>query len=91
MSPTRKTHRKTNRKTQRLIGPLRKNDLKQFGYATSLPATKRQSALLRAVSVYGALGVFRKLNAVATLTKNRSPKTSAVFLMDRDWVKRHCM
>ena len=70
------------------IGSLRKNDLKQFGYSTSVPEARRHSALGKAVKTYGALSVFRKLNAVYVYSKNRAPAASAVFKMDRDWVKR---
>lgn len=75
----------------RKIGRLRKNDLKQFGYSTKIPATKRRIALSRDVRKYGALSVFRKLHAVSILTRKRAPPSSAVFLQDRDWIRSEFM
>lgn len=74
----------------RKIGRLRKNDLKQFGYSTKIPATKRRIALSQAVRKYGALSVFRKLHAVSILTRKRAPP-SDVFLQDRDWIRSEFM
>lgn len=79
------------RRVTRKIGRLRKNDLKQFGYSTKLPTSKRRETLMRAIRVFGALSVFRKLNAVAILTSKRSPPSSAVFLQDRDWIRSKFM
>lgn len=77
----------STRKTR--IGPLRSGDLKKYGYTnvTTMTAVQRQAALTKAVKEYGALSIFRKLNAVYILTRTGSPASSAVFKMDRDWVK----
>ena len=83
---------KTKKRTRKVrFGTLKKNDLKQFGYSTSQPFSIRTHALELAVKKYGALSVFRKLNAVFVLTKNRAPGASAVFKMDRDWVHKQFM
>jgi hypothetical protein len=79
------------RKCIKGIGALRKGDLTQFGYHTDLAADKRHAALKKAVEKYGALSVFRKLNAVYVYNKAKSPKSSAVFLTDRNWTKRTFM
>lgn len=73
------------------IGPLRKGDLTQFGYGrvTEMSDGLRHLALARAVSTFGALTVWRKLNAVYVYTRNTSPRSSAVFKADRDWIKSH--
>ncbi len=73
------------------IGPLRKGDLAIFGYekVKSLSEGRRHLALAAAVRAYGALTVWRKLNAVAIYTSRSSPASSAVFFQDRDWVKEH--
>lgn len=71
-----------------VIGPLKKDELKNLGYSTSKSAVSRHRALNKSVKKYGALKTFRKLNAVATLNKNRAPSVSKVFLRDREWVKR---
>jgi hypothetical protein len=73
------------------IGPLRSGDLSQFGYehVTDMSASRRHLALGRAVATFGALSVFRKLNAVYVYTRRTSPSSSRVFKADRDWVKTH--
>ena len=47
----------------------------------------RKAALRKAAERYGALSLFRKLNALYVYTKNSSPASSAIFLMDRNWVR----
>jgi hypothetical protein len=73
------------------IGRLREGDLSQFGYmhVTTMDAPRRHLALARAVAKYGALAVFRKLNAVYVYTRNTAPASSRVFKADRNWVKAH--
>ena len=72
------------------IGPLEKEVLSKFGYehVTDLSAKERHAALGKAVRTYGALPVFRKLNAVSVLTRYTAPDSSVIFLRDRNWVKR---
>jgi hypothetical protein len=50
---------------------------------------RRHLALGRAVSAYGALSVFRKLNAVYVYTRRTSPSSSRIFKADRNWIKTH--
>jgi len=73
------------------IGPLRKGELAIFGYVnvSVLSEAKRHLALGRAVRAYGALSVFRKLNAVYVYTRYTAPVSSAIFKVDRDWVKEY--
>jgi hypothetical protein len=73
------------------IGPLRKGELAVFGYVnvSTLSEAKRHLALGRAVRAYGALSVFRKLNAVYVYTRYTAPVSSAIFKVDRDWVKEY--
>ena len=70
------------------IGPLKKGELKKFGYSYKLPDSARRKALARAVAEKGALTTFRKLDAVAKLSKRVAPTASKIFTEDRDWVKR---
>ena len=69
------------------IGPLRKGELAKHGYSYKETEDKRHTALRRAVSDYGALGVYRKLDAVAKLSVKTAPKASDVFEKDREWVQ----
>lgn len=68
------------------IAPLRKGELTKFGYTTRLPGDERHKAIEKAVSEYGALSIYRKLNAVAKLSLRVAPEASKVFKTDRDWV-----
>ena len=70
------------------IAPLRKGELAKHGYSYKKSELDRHEALRKAAKEYGALGVYRKLNAVAKLSVRAAPKASAVFKKDRDWVKR---
>ena len=69
------------------IGPLRKNELRKYGYSYKDSEEKRHTALRRAIGVYGALGVFRKLDAVAKLSVSSAPQASSVFRRDGDWIE----
>ncbi len=71
------------------IGPLRKGELAKHGYGFRKPERERHGALRRAIKTFGALGVFRKLDAVAKLMERSAPEASKVFAKDRDWVKGH--
>jgi len=73
------------------IGPLKKNELGKYGYSTRISERKRDEALGKAVEEYGALSVFRKLNAISVYNKNRSPMTSGIAKMDRDFIKQTYM
>jgi hypothetical protein len=69
------------------IGPLRKGELSKYGYSFRIGEDKRHQALRQAVDEFGALGVFRKLVAVANLTEKTAPDASRIFNMDRKWIE----
>ena len=71
------------------LTPLRKGELRKHGYIYRLPADQRKEALRKAVKEFGALGVFRRLDAVAKLSKRTVPQAAHTFESDRDWVKSH--
>ena len=73
-------------KGPKLFGPLRKGELAKHGYSFRRSEAERHAALKKAVNDYGTTGVFRKLNAVAKLTKRVSPKAANVFTKDREWI-----
>lgn len=70
------------------IAPLRKGELRKHGYIYRLPTEKRHEALRKAVKEFGALGVYRKLNAVAKLSVRTAPGASKAFKEDRNWVQK---
>ena len=92
VSRKKRTQRKhTQKKPKNVIGPLKKGELINLGYSTKKSAVARHRSLRKSVKKYGALKTFRKLNAVATLNKNRAPSVSKVMLTDRNWVRKNCM
>jgi hypothetical protein len=78
--------RKTVRRN--LIGDLKEGSLKKVGYSAKKGKTARHKSIRKAVKKYGPLSTFRKLNAVATLTKRSSKGRSRTFKADRNWVKK---
>lgn len=75
----------------KVIPKLRKGELSQFGYSSSATVLARHRALVKAVKRYGALSVFRKMNAIMVLNKNKSPALSNKFRMDRNWIRDNYM
>jgi len=75
-------------KGPKLFGPLRKGELAEYGYSFRRSESERHAALKKAIDEYGVTGVYRKLNAVAKLTKRAAPKAANVFKEDREWVRR---
>jgi hypothetical protein len=74
-------------KGPQVITPLRRGELRKYGYIYKEPLLQRKEALRKAIEAYGALGVYRKLDAVAKLAKRSAPKAAKVFREDRDWVR----
>lgn len=72
--------------------PVRKNGmLKKYGFSSKLPDQERHKSLERAVQEYGALSVFRKLNAISTFNKNKNPALASKFNADKNWIKKMYM
>lgn len=71
------------------FGKLRKGELIKYGYQYRLSDSLRHTALKRAINRYGALSVYRKLDAVAKLSSRTAPDASYIFGRDRDWVRSH--
>jgi hypothetical protein len=68
---------------------VKKGELSRYGYNAHLSEEARHAALRRAMKVYGPLSVYRKLNAVAQLTKRTAPEAHKIFKTDREWVQKH--
>lgn len=71
------------------IGKLRKGELIKYGYQYRLSDSLRQAALKRAIKRFGALSVYRKLDAVAKLSLRTAPDASKIFSRDRSWVQEN--
>jgi hypothetical protein len=67
---------------------LKQYSLTKYGYSARGKLTIRREALKKAVNKYGVHKVWNKLNLIAILNKNRSPTTSRVFNLDKNWIKR---
>ena len=68
--------------------PLKRGELVQFGYAASELAGDRRKALAKAIALYGATSVFRKVNLLATFNKNTNPTVSRKFKADANWISK---
>ncbi len=71
------------------IGKLRKGELIKYGYQYRLSDSLRHQALKRAIKRYGALSVYRKLDAVSKLSLRTAPDASKIFGMDRNWIRNN--
>ena len=65
--------------------------LTKYGYATNKSARSRHRALARAVKRYGALSVFRMLNAQYVYRKRTQKSIGKIFKRDRDWIRKNHM
>jgi len=72
----------------RRIGPLKKGELTTHGYSSFNQTAKRHTALRKAVNEFGALGVYRKLNAVSKLGVRTMPNVAKTFKRNRNWVRK---
>jgi hypothetical protein len=68
------------------IGKLRKGELIKYGYQYRLSDANRRKALQKAIKQYGAISVYRKLDAVAKLSVRTAPDASKIFSKDRNWI-----
>jgi hypothetical protein len=83
---TRTSRKKYTRKSRQLF-VLKKGHLTKYGYHADLSESARHEALKKALGEYSSLSLFRKLNAVYVLNKNRDKKRAAIFKADANWVK----
>ena len=72
---------------------MRKNGyLSKHGYVSVKDKSEiaRHRALSRVIKYGGEppLGLFRRLNLLMVLFKNKDPKLSKIFMMNRNWVKK---
>lgn len=72
---------------------LTKGSLGMYGYkgVSTKTSTERRSYLKEALKHEDALPIFRKLNALYVVNKNKNPCLSAMFESDRNWVQSKYM
>lgn len=77
-------------KGPKLIVILEKNDLSKYGYhkVKNLTVDKRRQALSLTIKNNKPLSIYRKINALATLNKNKDLDLYKIFKEDADWIKK---
>lgn len=90
-SPRKSPRRSKTRSPIRIH--LTKGSLGMYGYkdVSTKTSTERRSYLAKALKHEDALPIFRKLNALYVVNKNKSPCLSAIFEADRNWVQSKYM
>lgn len=76
-------------KGPKLIVIKEKGALRKHGYSVKKGEAARHRALASAIREYGALSVYRKLNAQYVFRKNYDPENAARFKADMEWVKEN--
>jgi hypothetical protein len=68
---------------------LKKGDLTKYGYHANLSVNDRHKALRKSLSDRNTkpLSIFRKLNALFVLNKNKNPTMAKLYKGDSEWVK----
>jgi hypothetical protein len=66
---------------------LKKGELVKYGYHANEPEMVRHEALTKALQDIKPLSVYRKLNALYVLNKNKDPQLAQLYRNDADWVK----
>ena len=77
-----KTHHKCN-----ILFHLEKGTLTKFGYSMKKSQQSRHKSLKKAIKSVKPLSIYRKLNALYVLNKNRHPNNAKVFKDDAEWLK----
>jgi hypothetical protein len=76
-------------KGPKVIGKLKKGMLTSYGYHPVEAKTNRYKALSKAISKgkEAPLSVFRRLQAIGTLTKRTLPRASRIYKSDAKWIR----
>ncbi len=77
-------------KGEKLIVIMEKDVLGKYGYddVKNTSATKRHTALKKALKELKPLSVYRRLIAIATLNKNKDSEVHDILRADAEWVKK---
>ena len=75
-------------KGTKVIGPLKKGMLTQYGYHPVEAMTNRHKSLAKGISQgEKPLAVFRRLMAISTLTKRTAKRASRIYKQDAKWIR----
>ena len=77
------THHKCN-----VLFHLEKGTLSKFGYSMKKSKVSRHKSLKKAIKIVKPLSIYRKLNALYVLNKNKHPENAKIFKDDAEWVKQ---
>ena len=78
--------KKRGRKGKQLF-TLKKGDLTRYGYHVNKSDKERHEALQEAVKHNKPLSIYRKLNALFVLNKNKKPSMAKLYRDDANWVQ----
>ena len=70
-----------------VIFHLEKGTLSKFGYAMKKSEESRHKALKKAIQSVKPLSIYRRLNALYVLNKNKHPENAKIFKDDAEWLK----
>ena len=76
------THHKCN-----VLFHLEKGTLTKFGYSMKKSQQSRHKSLKKAIKQVKPLSIYRRLNALYVLNKNKHPDNAKVFKNDAEWLK----
>jgi len=76
------THHKCN-----ILFHLEKGILSKFGYSMKKSQQNRHKSLKKAIKLVKPLSIYRKLNALYVLNKNKHPNNAKIFKDDAEWLK----
>ena len=79
-----KTHHKCN-----VIFHLEKGTLSKYGYSMKNSETSRHKSLKKAIKFVKCLSIYRRLNALYILNKNKYPNNAKIFKDDAEWLKKY--
>ena len=68
-----------------------KGELTSLGYGIKKDKDVRRKALKKAALLYPPISIYRKLNALYVLNKNKHVTTARTFKRDRNWFKHNFM
>ena len=77
------THHKCN-----ILFHLEKGTLTKFGYSMKKSQQSRHTSLKKAIKSVKPLSIYRKLNALYVLNKNKHPDNAKIFKNDAEYVNR---
>ena len=77
-----KTHHKCN-----VLFHLEKGTLSKFGYSMKNSQQSRHKSLKKAIKKGDPLSIYRRLNALYVLNKNKHPENAKIFKDDAEWLK----